>query len=276
MPSSQTEKFKKQKGLNLPPRMTFTALHSLPRLPYGGVIEINGEAVHIHNTCNIDSCLTAVYYLYKTDPATKQYIEKIPESLFLINAFRAMDREYWSRAREIIFNKMLELHPSLLADNNLFGSETRFLSTISFLITVKQIVTCSNEACPLESVMDLSPFNDFVVNKPVDITSNYRMGRSAICDGCGWTCRISHRWAGTCTPFFCYPIALGEDKERETEEEETQSIVEDMVPSAQKILGDQFNVFAYTVYQAGHFTCVFKVKEKKPSLSTMERGICNF
>lgn len=53
LPSEMTEKFKRLKQKVPPP--TLTPLHSLYKIPYGGVAKIQGEAWDITNTCSVES-----------------------------------------------------------------------------------------------------------------------------------------------------------------------------------------------------------------------------
>jgi len=258
-PERSREQWGKKKGKKLPSKIE-GLLEDLPRIPYGGSFVHNGCNVILRNTCNIDNVIQILFTLYKINKATGIWLHRLAQErdsacYFLLRAFRHLDSSEWAAARKIILVNLLKVGGAELEDGDLYESEDRILQQLGDLFIVVKNITCKNPNCRLPKQIDICPMRDAPVSLPAMIEEAFYCQKTFkkcyLCSYQGLTEKQQWPAIGP-PPFFCYYLNQVENVCKE----------EHLLVS-QKILGVEFDLFAYTVLENNHYTTVFLFEGKR-------------
>jgi hypothetical protein len=263
-PETMEELWLPHKGVAPPKPGKNTALHSVKLIPWGGEVSYGGKRYSIGNTCNVDNQLQILYTMYKLHNTVHQYLNTSSQSALgttagiLRGIFYSIEEEDWTLAREQTLFNLMNLTPAYVQTGDLFESEQRFLDAVAGLVPLKQHIICSNPKCVIAGTSDVTPLNGFVARSPelfelfLNTTNNKPQCESCYKQGSSTTSFSWGRYGAP--PIFGYPLAQHNYDVLTTEA---------MIPDHQVILGERYEVVAYTVLQRAHFLTVFLYNGKR-------------
>jgi len=158
-----------------PPRKITTPLHSLPRIPFGGHMMYQSASVDLLNTCNMDTILQTLYYLFKTNETVESFFRhhqaaNTKNSASLITIFRQIDSSNWPVVRHVSITQLLRnIPPVVKGKMDLYGSEERLLDTFAHFLPVTEHIDCPNKKFNVEAERTILPIMDLVITDPSNL-----------------------------------------------------------------------------------------------------------
>ena len=148
-PEEAEEGFKTTSKPRGPKDKSESVLHSLARMPWGGFITVNGQRVHIKNTCFFDHVVFLAYATYKTNIIVRDFFQNMAalgeqNAKLFLRVFRSLDGPNYEDARTTVATKLLQAMK--IEDFDFFRSEEFVMTKLTTLLRVVE-----NRACPQPS-----------------------------------------------------------------------------------------------------------------------------
>lgn len=232
------------------------AVLEMPVIPTGASYAADGKTYSISNTCNVDTTLQILYFLYTYNPVGRMFLQarlnKCPFSTVVGKVLSCIENYDFGQARFIWITSVIG--QNLDENSSIYGSESR--NGTSLLAPWTKVIErkrcCLNAGCR-RMTQKLVTCTDIIGFSPANILSKLNKGEvmEQWCNKFKADCNITY--SVKAAPDVLVYTCTG----RVTENHTTTNIArERSLALRQKVFGTDYEVAAYTLYTGNHYAVV--------------------